>query len=190
MEWDEPIHVQTAIWLILYTNHYITFFSETQGTMYSSSSKKRVHERARSYCLGKKSAACDEVKTPEENDGEMGNVEAPTIPHNNDQNQNPVKGSQPCSEEDILKMVTVRLSERNIFTSQAIKYLARKISSQWDDIGKALDVCSTAIKMAEKALLPRNKLLPTTGQIDTIQVAKMMNQVYGKRMTVSLSQGK
>jgi len=123
----------------------------------------------------------------------------------------------PYNKLQIIQIITKRLEmngvPNDVIAPRAIAYLAGKISTLSGDIRKALDVCRRALEQAEgsvrkqallKPLTPRGlnsptksphkgykvpKSLPKIGQVDLPQIMRVINQVYGSKLSTCMSAG-
>ena len=119
----------------------------------------------------------------------------------------------PYSKQQIMDILTARLqggakdgTGAPVITTRAIAFLAGKIASLSGDLRKALDVCRRALELSEtiarkQSLLKRGLASPgksprkgylqpraaaQAGQVDVAQIMKVINQVYGSQLAVSL----
>jgi len=122
----------------------------------------------------------------------------------------------PYTKQQIIEIITKRLAgegvNKEVVTTRAIAYLATKISSLSGDIRKALDVCRRALEQAETNAKKQSFIKSTTGrslgspltspqkgyktarpvtshvgQVDLPQIMKVINQVYGSKISSSMS---
>ena len=113
----------------------------------------------------------------------------------------------PYNKEQLICILNARLQEgagdgsAAVITPGAITFVASKISALSGDVRKALDVCDTALQLAQSAVRkptllksnptvsPRNGCKndqPKIRQVDLQEITQVLNLVYGSKVMASL----
>ncbi|XP_007240198.3 cell division control protein 6 homolog [Astyanax mexicanus] len=98
----------------------------------------------------------------------------------------------PYSRQELTAIVQDRLAQvsgEGVLDGAAIQFCARKVSAVSGDARKALDICRRAVEMVESNNKSKEASEPAANakasRVSVPQVAKVLSEVYGDRMTSS-----